>query len=80
MPTGRNALLDLVSRDILSIAFDLGAEITAVRELAARYRGVPMSLADGCVVKMTERCTNSTVMTLDSNLSIYWRNGRQSIP
>lgn len=79
-PNGRHALLDLISRNILSIAFDLSAEIAAVRQLALRYRNVPMALADGCLVRMTELYANSPVLTLDSDFSIYRRNGRQSIP
>lgn len=79
-PDGRRALLELVSRNIPSIAFDLGAEIAAVGQMAQRYGNVPMSLTDGCLVRMAEIYVNSPVLTLDSDFIIYRRNGRQSIP
>jgi len=77
---GRDAILDLLSRNVIVVAFDLGAEVTAVRKLAARYASVPMSLADGCLVRMAELYSEATVVTLDSDFSVYRKHGRQVIP
>jgi hypothetical protein len=40
---------------------------------------VPMSLADACLVRMTELHASSVVMTLDSDFSVYRKRGRQVI-
>jgi uncharacterized protein len=78
-PKGRDAVLDLLARNVIVIAFDLGAEILAVRKLAARYASVPMSLADACLVRMTELYADASVITLDSDFSVYRKHGRQVI-
>jgi hypothetical protein len=46
----------------------------------ARYASVPMSLADSCLVRMSEIYPDSRVLTLDSDFRVYRRNGRQMIP
>ena len=76
---GRDALLSLLSRKVIALAFDLGAEVAAVRQLASRYESVPMSLADACLVRMAELYSDSTVLTLDGDFVIYRKHGRQVI-
>ena len=77
---GPNALLTLVGRGILVPQFRLASEIEAVRKLMTKYASVPMSLADACLVRMTELDTRATVLTLDNDFRIYRRNGRQAVP
>lgn len=36
-----------------------------------RYQSVPMSLADACLVRMSELYHDSEVLTLDSDFLIY---------
>ena len=48
---GRDAILDLLSRNLIVVAFDLGVEVGTVRKLASRYASVPISLADACLVR-----------------------------
>ena len=45
-----------------------------------RYRDVPMSLADACLVRMTEQKAGARVLTLDADFLRYRRRGRQVIP
>lgn len=45
-----------------------------------RYADVPMSLADACLVRMSELSDDASVLTLDSDFRIYRRLGRQAIP
>jgi predicted nucleic acid-binding protein len=77
---GQDAVLDLVARDVVSITFDLSKELDAVRKLVTRYASVPMSIADACLVRMSELDDRATVLTLDSDFEIYRRNRRQVIP
>jgi hypothetical protein len=48
----------------------------ALRKLMTKYASVPMSLADACLVRMTELHTRSAVLTLDNDFGVYRRNGR----
>jgi predicted nucleic acid-binding protein len=73
-------LLALVKQGALIVQFDLTAEIDAVRLLIRRYVNVPMSLADACLVRMSELQEPSRVMTVDSDFVVYRRHGRQTIP
>ena len=75
-----DAVLDLVSKGVVTVDFRLSAEIEPVRKLMAKYESVPMSLADACLVRMTELNARSTVLTLDRDFHVYRRNGRQVVP
>jgi predicted nucleic acid-binding protein len=77
---GPESVLQLVSEDVLRIAFRLGPEIEAVRALMSKFASVPMSLADACLVRMTELDQHSTVLTLDAHFKVYRRNKRQVVP
>ena len=76
----RDALLELVARDIITIDFRLHPELDAVRTLMRKFASVPISLADACLVRMSELEPDSTVLTLDSDFRVYRRNRRQVIP
>ena len=60
--------------------FALEEEVTTVAASVERYADVPMSLADACLVRMSELRTDSRVFTLDDDFRLYRRNGRQTIP
>ncbi|MND09493.1 hypothetical protein D3C83_328720 [compost metagenome] len=48
--------------------------------LVAKYREIPMAVADACLVRMAELRTDARVFTIDSDFKIYRRHGRQAIP
>lgn len=77
---GPRALLDLVSRGIVRPTFRLDQEIDAVGRLMKSYADVPMSLADACLVRMTELERASKILTLEHDFRIYRRNRRQVVP
>jgi predicted nucleic acid-binding protein len=79
-PRGADALLELVERNLIVCAFHLDDALDHVRRLMKRYRDVPMSLADACLVRMTEEHRASKVLTLDGDFRHYRRLGRQVIP
>ena len=74
------AVLEMVRRGMLSVAFDLNDQVERLLELQRTYSNVPMSLADACLVRMTELHDRSRVMTTDSDFRIFRRNRRQVIP
>ena len=54
--------------------------LDAVIRLLQKYADVPMSLADACLVRMTEVYSDPVLLTTDSDFRIYRRHGRQTIP
>jgi predicted nucleic acid-binding protein len=72
-------LLQLIEERGLSIV-GMGSEIPAIRQLVKRYVSVPMSFADGCLVRLSELHPRAVVSTCDTDFRVYRRNGRQVIP
>ena len=52
----------------------------AVLRLMGKYADMPMSLADACLVRMTETFSDPVLLTTDSDFRIYRRHSRQVIP
>jgi uncharacterized protein len=77
---GQDAVMKLVSRGIVRSDFRVTSEIDSIRVLMKKFCDVPMSLADACLVRMTELDQQSVVLTLDSDFRIYRRNRRQVVP
>ena len=72
----QNTLFDLLQNGALLIAFRIDENVNALRKLLDKYRDVPMSLADACVVRMAEIHKRHAVLTLDADFSIYRKHGR----
>ncbi|MBC6472526.1 MAG: pilus assembly protein [Hormoscilla sp. GM102CHS1] len=77
---GSAAVISLVNRGLIQIAFNLQAEAGPIKQLMTRYQSVPMSCADACLVRMTELSPESELLTLDSDFLIYRKNRNQTIP
>ena len=73
-------ILERIENGLLRIALEIEDQSAALRKLMTRYASVPMSLADSCLVRMSEIYPECHVFTLDSDFRIYRRNGRQMIP
>ena len=77
---GQMAVLEMVRRSVLDLSFRLAEETAAVSRLLKKYQNVPMSLADGCLVRMAEQHPESVVFTLDNDFKLYRKYRRQRIP
>lgn len=77
---GPAAVLELVRRGAIRIAFDLDQEAVAVQRLMASFADLPMDLADACLVRMAEQNPASLLLTLDTDFRVYRMHGRQMIP
>ena len=77
---GRPALAALLGRRAVVCAFDLGEDLDRVLRLMQKYADVPMSLADACLVRMTETFADPVILTTDSDFRIYRRHSRQVVP
>jgi uncharacterized protein len=73
-------LLGKVVQRSLEIGIDLEEDAAGIESLMQRYADTPMSLADACLVRLTERFPDCRLFTLDSDFEHYRRNGRQVIP
>jgi predicted nucleic acid-binding protein len=70
----------LLEQKYITIPFTLNQEVSAITTLMQRYASVPMSLADACLVRMSEFNENSPILTLDSDFKIYRQHRNQIIP
>lgn len=73
-------MTDFVRSGLVKLQFDLATEIDPVLALMEKYRDVPMSLADACLVRMTEIVAEPIVLTTDSDFRLYRRHSRQVVP
>ena len=80
LPVAQDQLLEWLDGKLLLIPFNLSQEIAAIRSLRGKFRDVPMSLADACLVRWSELLPHSSVLTLDSDFHVYRRNGSEPIP
>ena len=77
---GAPAIAALMRRRALHCAFNLSDDFEAVLALMHKYADVPMSLADACLVRMTETFPNAVLLTTDNDFRIYRRHSRKSVP
>lgn len=77
---GARGLAALIRRGALVCSYRFADDADAVLKLLEKYVDVPMSLADACLVRMTEAPSDPILLTTDADFSIYRRHGRQVIP
>jgi uncharacterized protein len=79
---GRDAdsIFALLERGVIRIGLGVQEEQADLRALMRRYRNRPMSLADACLVRLSEIHSAAEVLTLDSDFRIYRRHGNKVIP
>jgi predicted nucleic acid-binding protein len=77
---GRAGLSALLRRRALIAAFDLDSDVEPVLRLMQKFADVPMSVADACLVRMTETLPDPVILTTDSDFRIYRRHSRQMVP
>ncbi|OGL46527.1 MAG: pilus assembly protein [Candidatus Schekmanbacteria bacterium RBG_13_48_7] len=77
---GAANILKLLERRLLNVRFNFDDEISATKDLLNKYKNIPISLADACLVRMSEQINGSVIFTLDSEFKIYRKNKRNIIP
>ena len=78
-PRAQDAQFGLLQNGAVVVAFRLEEHIAALHRLLRKYRDTPLSLADACVVRMAEIHEKHSVLTLDSDFTVYRKHGRGSI-
>ena len=79
-PSGTPPMAALLRRDVLVAGFDLSVNLEAVLAVMDKYADVTVSLADACLVRMSEIVGDPVVMTTDADFRLYRRHSRQVIP
>ncbi|WP_367875324.1 type II toxin-antitoxin system VapC family toxin [Luteolibacter sp. Populi] len=72
--------LELITRNLIISDYRVQEEAAPLMELMQRYRNVPMSLADACLVRMAGIHDGARVLTMDSDFTVYRKFGRKVIP
>lgn len=75
-----DALFALLERGVIRVAIAVEKEQSDLRALMRRYRNRPMSLADACLVRLSEIHSTAEVLTLDGDFRIYRRHRTKVIP
>ena len=78
-PEALDLLLEHVERGRIQVE-SLVDDAASIRKLLKKYRSTPMSYADACLVRLSEKLPKATVLTLDADFDVYRRLGRQVIP
>ncbi len=79
-PHGCHQLREACRRGALIIEGMDQESLNHVLDLMDKYADTPMSIADACVVRLSELQERSLVLTVDSDFKIYRRFGRRVIP
>jgi predicted nucleic acid-binding protein len=79
-PHGASSLIGVLRSGELRISFDFAQNQDSVLALMEKYATVPMSLADACLVRMTEILPDPVILTTDADFRIYRRHSRQVVP
>ncbi len=69
-----------LERGVVRVQFDFSAHQADLLKLLRKYRDVPMSVADACLVRLSELWDRSVIFTTDEDFSVYRRHGRGLIP
>ena len=77
---GANSLCNLIRRQTVLVSFSLASNSDSVLDLMSKYSEVPMSLADACLVRMSEVAPRPIVLTTDRHFHVYRRHSRQVVP
>ena len=79
-PDGCATLRLACRRGALRIVSLDGDDFMPVLNLLEKYADVPMSIADACLVRLTEILPAPLLLTTDSDFRIYRRLGKRVIP
>jgi predicted nucleic acid-binding protein len=80
LPAAQAGVGELLRRGLIRTPFALAGHHERAFALMARYRNVPMSIADACLVCMAEDHPGGRVFTLDADFAIYRLHGRKAVP
>src|SRR6266498_1900574 len=72
-------IFEMIERGKLVVQFSPEEQWPDLRRLVRKYVNLPMSLADACLVRMSEVAGQCQVFTTDRHFRFYRRHGRHII-
>lgn len=73
-PGAPEAILANLKQGEFEIPFALSESVTEVRTVMHKYRDVPASFADACLIHMADELDTGDILTLDTDFLTYrWR-------
>ena len=77
VPGASERILENIERGNFQIPLRLANTAPQIRALMRKYRNIPASLADACLITMAEEFETGDILTLDSDFLAYrWRKDR----
>jgi uncharacterized protein len=77
IPGAAEAVIANVESGIFEVPFTFARSAASVRALMRKYRDVPASFADACLIQMADELDTGDILTLDSDFLTYrWRKNR----
>ena len=73
-------LWSALERDIVRVEFDFDIHKSDLLRLLRKYHDQSMSVADACLVRLSELTERSVIFTTDEDFRFYRRFGRGVIP
>ena len=75
-----DAIIHHLESGIIRLDFSKERNRADVLNLLHKYANQPMSVADACLVRMSDLNDNCQVFTTDRDFQVYRRKGRSVIP
>jgi hypothetical protein len=75
---GTGSLASRLRRGALFCGYRFADDMNAVLKLLEKYADVPMSIADACLVRMTETLNDPVLLTTAADFRIYRRHAGRS--
>jgi predicted nucleic acid-binding protein len=69
-----------LERGVVIVGYSFTDQLAETIRLIRRYADTPMSLADACLVHMTEALADPVLLTTATDFRIYRRRNRQTVP
>lgn len=75
-----DTLSKFIERGGIDALYSSADDMLRIVALMRKFKDVPMSFADACLVRMTELEPDSQVITTDTDFLVYRRHARQAVP
>ena len=77
LPGAAEAILANVEHGLFLVPFQFAEAALAVRQILHKYRDVPASFADACLIQLADQLDTGDILTLKSDFVSYrWRRNK----
>jgi predicted nucleic acid-binding protein len=79
VPNGIRRFTEMLVSGAIQSDFASAANFRELTALIRKYKSLPMSFADACLVRLAELHDGASVLTVDSHFQVYRKNGDQPL-